>query len=179
MQSPFLIGEKIYLRPFEKADAPIVAPWFNDPEVTRSLVIYRPVSLKFEEDFIEKANQDERTLALGIAIKATDKLIGATGFHQIDFRNRHASFGIVIGDKAEWGKGYGTEATRLLVNHAFQSLNLHRVWLHAHEFNERGLRSYKRVGFKEEGILRQDCFREGRYWNTIVMGILREEWKPV
>jgi [ribosomal protein S5]-alanine N-acetyltransferase len=178
MQNAYLIGEKVYLRPFEKEDARFAAPWFNDPEVTRTILIYRPVSVKFEEEFLEKLNQSEHDLVLGIAIKATDKLIGGTGFHQIDFRSRHTAFGITIGDKAEWGKGYGTQATRLMVNHAFKSLNLHRVWLHVYEFNERAIRIYESVGFKREGVLRQECFREGRYWNTIVMGILREEWQP-
>jgi RimJ/RimL family protein N-acetyltransferase len=178
MPNAYLVGEKIYLRPLEKEDARVLAPWFNDQEVTRTLLIYRPVSLVFEESFIEKANQNEAELVLGIAVKVTDKLIGGTGFHHIDFQNRRASFGIAIGDKAEWGKGYGTEATRLMVNHAFATLNLNRVWLNVYEFNRRGIRAYERVGFKQEGILRQDCFREGRYWDSIIMGILREEWQP-
>src|SRR5262249_47408000 len=100
-----------------------------------------------------------------------------TGLHRIDFKERHAAFGITIGDKAEWGKGYGTETTRLLVEHAFEILNLNRVWLHVYEFNERGIRTYERVGFQKEGVLRQDHFHEGRYWSTIIMGILREEWQ--
>jgi [ribosomal protein S5]-alanine N-acetyltransferase len=73
-------------------------------------------------------------------------------------------------------KGYGSEATRLLVRHGFETLNLHRIWLHVYEYNERGIRAYERVGFQREGVLRQDRFYEGRYWNTLVMGILREEW---
>jgi RimJ/RimL family protein N-acetyltransferase len=176
MQTPFLVGNKIYLRPLEKEDAKIFLPWFNDPQVTRYVVAYRPINLRAEEEFIDKALQDEHGLGLGIVIKGTDQLIGGTGLHHIDFRNRHASFGLTIGAKEEWGKGYGTEATRLMVQYAFETLNLNRVWLHVLEFNERGIRAYEKVGFQREGILRQAAFREGRYWNTIVMGILREEW---
>ena len=62
------------------------------------------------------------------------------------------------------------------MRYAFETLNLNRVWLHAFEYNKGGLRAYEKVGFKREGVLRQDCFREGRYWDTIVMGLLREEW---
>jgi RimJ/RimL family protein N-acetyltransferase len=178
MINPFLIGEKVYLRPLEKGDAPIIVPWFNDPEVTRTLLAFRPLNRRAEEEFIEKANQNEHELVLGIIVKSNDRLIGGTGFHNIDFRNRHASFGIAIGEKAEWGKGYGTEATCLMVQHAFQTLNLNRVWLHVYEYNERGLRAYEGVGFKKEGRLRQEHFREGRYWDIIVMGILREDWQP-
>ncbi len=176
MKNPFLIGTKVYLRPLEREDAPHLVPWFNDPEVTRTLLIYRPVSLRAEEEFLEKIYQSEHDLVLGIVVKATDKLIGAAGLKQIDFKNRHAGLGISIGDKVEWGKGYGTEATQLLVRHAFETLNLNRVWLYVYEHNERGIRTYEKVGFKREGLLRQETYCEGRYWDTIVMAILREEW---
>jgi RimJ/RimL family protein N-acetyltransferase len=106
-------------------------------------------------------------------------LIGATGLEQIDFRNRHAKFGIFIGAKEEWGKGYGTEATHLVTQHAFLTLNLNRVWLHVVADNERGIRAYERVGFKREGILRQEHFRDGRYLDTMTMAILREEWEAM
>ncbi len=89
---------------------------------------------------------------------------------------RRASFGILIGDKAAWGKGYGSEATRLMLRHAFETLNLNRVWLHVYEYNQRGIRAYEKVGFRREGVLRQDTFRDGRYWDTIAMAVLREEW---
>lgn len=83
----------------------------------------------------------------------------------------------IFGESSEWGKGYGTEATRLLVQHAFETMNLNRVWLLVYEFNERALRAYERVGFQKEGVLRQEMYRQGRYWNTILMAILREDWE--
>jgi RimJ/RimL family protein N-acetyltransferase len=177
VQNPFLIGTKIYLRPLERTDAPVIAPWFNDPDVRRTVLAYRPLNLRAEEELIDKLTQDEQVIVLGIVVPPADLLIGVTGLHHIDFKNRHAAFGIVIGDKAAWGKGYGTEATRLIVQHAFETVNLNRVWLHVYEFNERGIRTYERVGFQKEGVLRQETFREGRYWNTLLMAILREEWE--
>jgi RimJ/RimL family protein N-acetyltransferase len=104
-------------------------------------------------------------------------LIGAAGLHEVDFKNRHAAFGLSLGDKEEWGKGYGTEATALVVKYAFETLNLNRVWLHVFEYNERAVRVSEKTGFRHEGVLRQDTYREGRYWNTHVMAILREEWE--
>ena len=92
--------------------------------------------------------------------------------------DRHSGFGIVIGDKESWDKGYGTEATTLLVRYAFETLNLNRVWLHVFEENARAVRAYEKAGFRREGLLRQDHYRDGRYHNTIVMGLLRDEWKP-
>ena len=115
-------------------------------------------------------------MALGIVVKSGDKLVGATGLHRMDFKNRHASFGISIGDKTEWCKGYGSEATFLMVKYGFETLNLNRVWLYVFEYNQRGIRTYEKAGFKREGLLRQDRYHEGRYENTILMAILREEW---
>jgi RimJ/RimL family protein N-acetyltransferase len=176
MKNPFVTGTKIYLRPLERGDAPRIVPWFNDPEVTRTLERYRPMNLQEEEAFIEHAYRSEHDLPLGIAPLDAEQLVGVTGLHSIDGKNRHATFGIIIGEKSEWGKGYGTEATALMVAHAFDALNLNRVWLRVYEHNARAIRAYEKVGFRREGVLRQDRFSEGRYWDTIVMGILRDEW---
>jgi [ribosomal protein S5]-alanine N-acetyltransferase len=151
----------------------------NDHEVTRNLRRYLPLSLREEEGFIDKLGQDEHGFAVGIVVRETDRLVGGTGLHQMDFRNRHTQFGIFIGDKAEWGKGYGTEATWLMVKYACETLNLHRVWLHVYEDNPRGIRAYEKVGFRREGVLRQDNYRDGRYWDTLVMAVLRDEWDAV
>ena len=178
MRSPFLTGTKVYLRPLEREDAPRLVPWINDAEVTRTLeVFYRPMNLQTELEFIENIYKSEHDVVLGIAVKQTDALIGATGLHRLDGKNRRASFGIFIGEKAEWGKGYGTEVTTLMTGYAFETLNLNRVWLHVYEYNERGIWAYEKVGFKREGVLRQDRYHEGRYWDTITMAILREEWE--
>lgn len=179
MHNAFLIGASVYLRPLEVADAPALVPWLNDPEVTRHLRRYQPLTLAAEEHFLRRMSESETDLVLGIALRADDRLVGGTGLHKVDARNRHAEFGIFLGDKSVWGKGHGTEATRLVVRHAFETLNLNRVWLHVYEYNEAGLRVYQKVGFRTEGRLRQDTFRDGRYWDTLVMAVLREEWKAV
>jgi RimJ/RimL family protein N-acetyltransferase len=176
VKNPFLIGTKIYLRPLEIEDVDSLVTWFNDTDVTRFLLRYRPLTRMEEEAFLRKISESDTDIVLGIAVRENDRLVGFTGLNQLDVRNRHVRFGIGLGDKSTWGKGYGTEATRLMVRYAFDTLNLHRVWLHVSENNERGLRTYQKVGFQTEGRLRQDTYREGRYWDTIVMAILREEW---
>lgn len=176
VKNPFLIGEKVYLRPLEPEDAPVAATWFNDPEIRRTLLRQRPMSVHAEEEYIAKANQGDGDVTLGIVIRATDRLIGGAGLQQIDWKNRHACFGIGIGAQDEWNRGYGTEATRLMVGHGLETLNLNRVWLEVYEDNPRAMRAYEKVGFRKEGVLRQDSYRGGRYWNTIVMAVLREEW---
>ena len=176
MKNPFLIGTNIYLRALERADAPALVPWFNDVEVTRTLAVRRPVNLQGEEEFLARVYESEHDLVLGIMVTQDDAFIGVTGLHRMDFQNRHACFGISIGDTRAWGNSYGTEATSLMVQHAFETLNMNRVWLHVFETNERGIRAYEKVGFQREGVLRQEVYREGRYSNVIVMGVLREEW---
>src|SRR4051794_6727895 len=105
----YLIGKKIYLRPLEKQDAPVVAPWFNDADVRRTIDRYFPMSINEEEEFLSKLRAGEHDVVLGIAVAADDKLIGVTGLHKISMKNHSAVFGIVVGAKDEWGKGYGTE----------------------------------------------------------------------
>jgi len=176
MQNSFLCGEKVYLRPLEKEDGPALVPWLNDPAVTRTLQISQPMSLLAEIAYLEKISQSKDDVTLGIVSRQSDKLIGAAGLHQIDWRARHASFGILIGILEEWGKGYGTEATHLMMHHAFGTMNLNRVWLHVVSTHEAGIRAYERVGFRREGVLRQQFYREGRYQDLLVMAILRDEW---
>jgi diamine N-acetyltransferase len=111
----------------------------------------------------------------GLCERGTDRLLGVTGLHRLDTTNRHAMFGIFIGGAESRGKGYGTEATAMVVAYAFNTLNLNRVWLHVYDNNKAGIRAYEKVGFRKEGVLRQDSFRRGRYRDTVVMGILRTE----
>jgi [ribosomal protein S5]-alanine N-acetyltransferase len=175
MIHPFLIGDQIYLRPLEPGDARQITPWVNDPEVTCNLLIYKPMSLCQEEEYLQKRTKDG-AVVLGIALRASDRLIGSAGLHDIDYKNGQCNFGILIGAKEEWGKGYGTQATRLFVDFAFRTLNLHRFWLHVYEYNVRAIRVYEKVGFQKEGTLRQARYHDGRYWDTHVMAILRHEW---
>ncbi len=176
MINAFRIGTAIYLRPLERADAPLLQHWINDPQVTRTLLAYRPINLAAEERWLDDLYKTDHDVVLGIAIAANDKLVGATGLHQIDYKNRHAQFGIMIGDTHEWNKGYATEATRLMVAYAFETLNLNRVWLHLHETNTYGIKAYEKVGFRKEGVLRQDTSRDGRYVDASAMGFLRADW---
>jgi [ribosomal protein S5]-alanine N-acetyltransferase len=178
VHNPYLIGQAIYLRPVDTADAGAIVTWFNDPEVTRTLRRYRPLTLTEELAFIERMAKNETDFWLAIALREEDKFVGVTGLHNLDARHRSITFGIAIGEKAAWGKGYGTEATRLMVGFAFQTLNLNRVSLDVYAFNERAQRCYEKAGFRVEGRQRQSHFAEGRYWDTIIMGLLREEWQP-
>jgi diamine N-acetyltransferase len=178
MPPVFLTGTHICLRALDRADAPAILPWVNDQEVIQHLLIHRPTNLAMEEAFIDSVARSEHDLVFGMCERRTDRLIGVTGLHRIDDKNRQAMFGIFIGGAGSRGKGYGSEATAMVVHYAFNTLNLNRVWLHVYEDNTPGIRAYEKVGFVKEGVLRQDSFRRGRYWDTVVMGILRAEVTP-
>ncbi|HEV8714588.1 MAG TPA: GNAT family N-acetyltransferase [Candidatus Binatia bacterium] len=92
VKNPSLISAKVYLRPLEREDVPLFVPWVNDAAVTRTLAMfYRPITLQAELDFIERIYKSEHDVVLGIAVKDTDVLIGITGLHQLDFKNRRAA----------------------------------------------------------------------------------------
>ena len=176
MNNPFLAGSLVYLRALERSDAPIILPWVNDPDVTRHLLIHRPTSLDAEEAFIEAMSRSDTDVVFGICRREPDRLIGVAGLHRIDYRNRHAMFGIFIGEAEDRGSGLGTEATALVARYAFDTANLNRVWLHVYEDNPAAIHVYEKLGFVREGLLRADSFRRRRYRNTIVMGLLRADW---
>ncbi len=176
MSVAFLKGDTIDLRPLERTDVDAILPWINDPDVTRTLLIHRPVNREAEIEFIDRMSKSEHDVALGIVEKATGRLIGATGLHKVDPHTRQCEFGIFIGEPAARGKGYGIEATRLITRFAFATLNMNRVWLHVTAENEAAIGVYEKVGYRREGVLRQALYKEGRYHDLVTMAILREEW---
>jgi RimJ/RimL family protein N-acetyltransferase len=179
MRNAFRIGKTVYLRPVERTDAALVQPWLNDPEVTRTLRTHGPMTLRAEEAYIDKMTQDPHSVLAVIVRRDADQEIGMTGLHQIDFQNRNAVFGITVGERGAWGQGFGTEATFLMVLHAFEAINLNRVMLQVYDDNPRGRHVYEKLGFRQEGVLRQENYRAGRYGDTIVMALLRQEWQEV
>ncbi len=116
-------------------------------------------------------------LAMAIHERPTERLLGTCAFSQLDGDNGSALFHITIGEKDAWGHGYGTEATRLMLDHAFGSLGLHRVALFVFEFNERAIRAYRRCGFVIEGRSRESIFRDGRWWDELAMSVLESDWR--
>lgn len=178
MNNAYAVGELVYLRPLEPEDAPAVASWFNDQEVARTLRVWKPMAKGAESHYLEEIAKSEHDVVLGICTKDGDRLVGSTGLHGFELKNRSACFGIVVGERDVWGKGYGSEATALAVGVGFGTMNLNRIWLEVFTENARGIRAYEKAGFKREGTLRQTDYREGRWHDSLVMAILREDWKP-
>lgn len=174
-----IYGKRIRLRGTERADLPKYYEWINDPEVFDGLSIFLPMSLKDEEQWLENMNQRdqaEKSLSIEMRERKGWRLIGNCGFFNIEWTNRAAEFGIMIGDKSVWNKGYGTETVGLLVQHGFETLNFNRIYLRVYSTNPRAIRSYEKAGFIREGTLRQAVYRHGAYADIHIMSILRSEW---
>jgi RimJ/RimL family protein N-acetyltransferase len=175
----FLVGQRASLRSLELCDLDALWHWFADRDVVRySLSLWLFPSSRHEtHTWLERTIQDKHTLTLGIVDQATDALIGFAGISGISLINRSGEYFILIGNKAYWSKGYGTEVTKLVVDYGFASLNLHRIALTVSETNPGGVTAYQRAGFTSEGILRQASYRDGTYHDKIAMAILRSEWE--
>ncbi len=135
------------------------------------------VSEKKIKEWIEKAEDSFKPERYHFSIRAldSDKLIGFLGLW-LDLIHSEVWVGIGIGERAYWGKGYGTDAMKLGVQYAFMELGVHRVSLGLHAYNPRAMRSYEKVGFRLEGRTRQDMLREGKRTDSFWMGILLDEW---
>lgn len=172
-----IYGQKTRLRRIEREDIPTFVRWFGDPDVRDFLLINRPISKAEEEKWFENQLQDDSSELFAIETNDQEAThIGNIGLHDINWLHRHAELGIVIGEKAYWNKGYGSDAIRTLLGFAFHEMNLHRIYLRVYEDNARGIHAYEKCGFRHEGCMREAVFRKGRYYNELRMGILDYEF---
>ena len=171
-----LVGENVYLSPRSVEDAAQYTEWLNDFETTdytgRSGKI---VTVESEREYLENSINEEAVFA--IVRLEDDKMIGSAGIESIDHLNKIGTLGIFIGDKESRNKGYGTEVVNMLLEYGFKYLNLNNIKLDLMEFNERALACYKKCGFKEYGRRRKCRFINGKYYDSIEMDILAEEFE--
>ena len=175
---PTIRGELVYLRPAERGDIDLFVRWFADAETTRYLSTRAPFSKAMEEKWFESMveQQGKRQYHFVICLLADDRAIGTAGFHHVNQEDGHATFGISIGEKAEWSKGYGTDALRAICDFGFGQLRLERIELDVYITNLRAQRSYEKAGFVSEGVLRHAQFADGAFQDLRRMSLLREEW---
>ena len=166
-----LEGERIYLSPIHPDDIEIYAKWLNDAKITQFLTIHNSyVTLGGEKEFVESTQKEE--FVFGIINKETDTLMGNIGLTKFDYKGGTAELGIFIGDEENLGKGYGSEAIKLLVKFGFEELRLHNIMLTVYDFNERAQKAYKKCGFKEFGRRHEARFFNGKYHDIVYMEII-------
>ena len=172
-----LEGKITNLRPLAAGDVERAYTWINDREVTVNLAARYPFSRKDEVRWLEEGPANSFEDGLRVAIETKDGVhIGNMDLTEVKPEDRKASLGIMIGEKEYWDGGYGTDAIITILKFGFHEMNLNRIWLHVFEFNDRARACYVKCGFQEEGRLRQHYYAKGRYWDSIVMAILRNEF---
>jgi RimJ/RimL family protein N-acetyltransferase len=171
-------GTDVVLRRHVPGNVTAFQRWYSDPEVAR-LARYQDGPMRADEidRFFQLRALGAESLTMAIHERLTGRLIGSCAFSQVDGENGSAMYHITIGEKDTWGHGYGTEATRLMLDHAFGTLGLHRIALTVFEFNERAIRAYRRCGFIVEGRARESIWRDGRWWDELAMSVLAPEWR--
>ena len=160
-----------------ESDAQAFTNWQRDTEYWRLLDSDPPhlPGIKQTQEWMEKTESENRDFA--IRTRADDKLIGFCGMHLRHGPHRDTFIYIGIGERDYRGKGYGTDAHGVLLHYAFTELDLHRVSLSVFGYNERAIRSYEKLGYVREGVQRQELLRNGRRWDSIMMGLLASEWR--
>jgi len=157
-------------------DLPTLSTWINEREQVLFNAPYKPVHEGQHKAWFESIQNCKDMVIFGIRLLENNKLIGSCQLHSIDHVHRSAELQIRLGEVAERDHGYGTEATQLLLDFAFKDLNLNRVYLHVFATNAAAIRTYEKVGFMREGLLRQAAYIDSCYVDVVIMGVLREDY---
>lgn len=173
----FLSGTKIGIRPVIESDIDSIWLWWNDSDVTRYMFTgQRPTTVEQVRNQVESDVASPHSDVFMLVDLASGEGIGLVGLYQQQTTARKAELRIIIGEKDSWGQGYGTEATKLITFYGFDRLNLNRIYLGVTSENGGANRAYEKAGYVQEGVLKEDIYRNGEYYNTIRLGLLRSEY---
>jgi RimJ/RimL family protein N-acetyltransferase len=181
MNTQLFEGKLIRLAaPDPERDPEIESQWTHNAEFMRAMYAepMRPLSPNVIKKKYEEVEKEQRhpSIRFGVRACADDRLIGFVHFRNIDWSIGGARLLLAIVDEKDRGKGYGTEAMQLALNYAFLEMNLYRLSANVLQCNERGLAFLRKRGFVDEVRRRQAVYREGKYWDWIMLGLLRDEW---
>ncbi|GMU74338.1 MAG: hypothetical protein AMXMBFR44_5350 [Candidatus Campbellbacteria bacterium] len=174
----FLRGKKTIMRPYQKdTDLDLMTAWVNDPDVTRFITVWSPMTKDAENGYLQGATNDENML---LVIETTEgQPIGSTALHRIDWINRTAVTGTVIGNKEFWGKGYGTDAKMQLLHFAFNRMNLRAIRSSVIAYNVRSHKALLKQGYRQVGVFPKWFFRDGKYHDEILFVLTKKDFAPV
>lgn len=176
-EKPYLVGEKTYLRLLDESEAEIITQFRNNPKIWKNLGNFLPVSFESELDWIKKKHRsDGNSFTFGVVLKENDQLIGTMGTDKIDWINRTTITGTLIGKEEFHGKGYATDAKKLLLKWLFEDLNLRIIYSRVYGFNKASLRYAEKCGYKEVARYPEAIFRNGEYHDFVTLQITQEEW---
>lgn len=169
-------SDKVTLRPVEERDLQLLYSWMQDPELLRSINRTEKTIWSSHIEWYKRMLQDESQIVFSIEEKQGGTLIGQCGLRRIDYKSQKAELWIFIGEHEVRGQGFGCDAVKKLLRYAFEEKRLNRVYLYVVDFNEGAKLFYEKLGFRQEGIFRQDIFIDGGFHDTIHMAILKEQY---
>ncbi|TCT27110.1 RimJ/RimL family protein N-acetyltransferase [Melghiribacillus thermohalophilus] len=174
-----ILGKSVYLRPIEKEDMKSYHQAIHNEDIRFLTGTRNTITLEQAYEYYERITSDETRHDFAICLKDQHTIIGDLTILDIDNINRKGGFRIAIHHPDYFNKGYGTEAVRLALKYSFEDLSLNRLQLEVYSHNPRGIRAYEKAGFKQEGVIRESLFLNGRYFDEIIMGILRKEYEQL
>ena len=168
-------GKRTMMRPIERKDLEYTLKWANDPEIAYYTGYMLPISMEMEVKWYEGllAAEDRRTLI--IETKDND-VIGLTAILNIDWKNRKAELSMLIGNKKYWGKGYGRESVRTMLNHIFNNMGMNKVYGRIIDYNQAALKMDLAAGYSQEGYIKEDILIQGEYHDRYLIGITKAEF---
>jgi RimJ/RimL family protein N-acetyltransferase len=174
-----LRGEQVRLNALTADDIPTIARWYEDVELLRlyDARLARPKSESELRKWLEGPEKAENTITFAVRLLDSDELIGYTELDGILWPHGVGGFSIAIGDRTNWGKGYGYEAARLTLAFAFGEVNLHRITATIFSYNEHSIALFEKLGFQYEGVFREFLQRDGKRYDMLLYGLLRREWE--
>lgn len=175
----FLQDNKVGLRPVQGSDVnETYLAWMNDPLVLKGLAGGMfPTTIDDLANFVEGVMRSKNDMMFAICDIESGKHIGNIKLGSINWVNRNADIGILVGDRNYWNKGVGYSACTLVIEHGFKKLNLHKIWLAVFSNNPGALKLYRKIGFVEEGCQRQHLFIDGEYHDKYLMAVFNKESK--
>lgn len=169
-------GKRVYLRPLEEKDTDLILKWRNDPEIMEKMISSHPISREEHLRWFHGLQKKNDRLEFVIVIINEEQPIGTVSLKAIDLQHSKAELGKLIGERKYRRKGYATEATKLLVEYGFKELGLNRIYARVLEHNEANIQLNKKLGFKIEGILQEDVYKNGTFVNVVLMALLKKNY---
>jgi UDP-4-amino-4,6-dideoxy-N-acetyl-beta-L-altrosamine N-acetyltransferase len=157
----------------EREDADTIVRWRNVPDVHAQLFAHDPPTKEGHLRWFDSLRKRDDRVEFVIVENRSGRSVGTIGLSNIDRANRRAEYGILIGEADARGKGLAREASRLILAYAFETLRLHRVYLHVFPENEPAIRLYRGLDFEREGVMRQHAWKDGTFRDVVVMGCVK------
>ncbi len=175
-------GKKVYLDTIEENDLEQLRYWRNLPDYRKYFREYREISKTMQKNWFNNiVNNDKNTIMFSIRSTENNELLGCCGLCYINYIHKYSDLSLYIGKDEVYidETGIAEESCRLLFNYGFNEIGLNKIWTEIYEFDEKKYNLYKKLGFFQDGLLREQYFYEGKWWNSMILSLLSKEYDIV